>query len=267
MPALPTLFISHGAPTLAIVDSPARRFLAGLAAELPRPRAILVASAHFLAARPVLSAAAAPETIHDFGGFGPELEAMRYPAPGDPALAERAAGLLAAAGLPAALHPSRGLDHGAWVPLAVMYPAADIPVVSLAVQPRADAAHHWRLGAALAPLRAEGVLVVGSGAVTHNLEAFFSRRGTEPAPPWVGAFADWLAAAVTAGDAAALLDWAARAPHAAENHPTTEHLLPLFVAAGAGLGAADAAATGGGGRVLHRSTEQGVLAMDAYAFG
>jgi len=257
---LPALFLSHGAPTLAIADSPARRFLAAFGASLPRPRAILLASAHWLTQGPALSLADRPETIHDFGGFGPELAAMTYPAPGAPELADRAAHLLAEAGFTVALDPRRGLDHGAWVPLSLLYPAADVPVTSLSIQPREDAGHHLAIGAALRPLRDEGVLVVGSGALSHNLgEVFAHEPEDSKAPGWVRDFADWAAEAVAAGDRARLADWQAQAPHAARNHPTPEHLLPLFVAAGAG-------SEGRPGRVLHRSQTYGVLAMDSYAF-
>jgi 4,5-DOPA dioxygenase extradiol len=256
MAPLPTLFVSHGAPSLALEPSPAREFLARLGAELPRPRAIVVASAHWLTDALAVDISARPATIHDFSGFPPQLYAMRYPAPGDPALAERVRGLLDGAGL-ACRTVERGLDHGAWVPLGLMYPHADVPVVALSLQPRAGAAHHLRLGRALAPLRADGVLVVGSGSATHDLSSL--APGMTEAPDWVRGFDDWLAAAVERGDDAALADWQRAAPHAGDNHPSAEHFLPLLVALGA-------AGPGARGRVLHRSISYGVLSMAAFAF-
>lgn len=255
MTILPSLFISHGAPDLVLQDQPASRFLRELGRSLPRPRAIVVATAHWTTAAPAVEAGAHPETIHDFGGFAPELYAMRYPAPGDPALAERIAGLLQAAGI-AAGTAKRGFDHGVWSPLAMIYPDAAIPVVALSVQPRLDGAHHLAVGAALAGLRAEGVLMIGSGAATHNLGEV--GPGAE-APDWVADYDDWLTARAEAGDAQALADWRQHGPQARRNHPTPEHWLPLLVAMGAGGGTS--------GRVLHRSTTWGVLRMTMLAFG
>ncbi len=257
---LPALFISHGSPMLAIEDRPARGFLAGLGATIARPKAILVLSAHWGTTAPVVSAAPQPETIHDFGGFPDELYRLHYPAPGAPVLAARVADLLTAAGLPCALHPSRGLDHGAWIPLMLMYPAADIPVAQLAIQPRLDPAHHARLGAALRPLRDEGVLILASGAMTHNLREVFMRDPRAATPEWTTAFVDWFAAETAADHRDALLEYRARAPHAQRNHPTDEHLLPFHAALGAGT-------PGVAGRRIHASYDHGVMAMDAYAFG
>ncbi len=257
---LPALFLSHGSPGLILEDCPARDFLAGLGAQLPRPKAILVASAHWETQRPVVAATAAPETIHDFFGFPAPLYDIRYQAPGAPALAERVGNLLLQAGFDPALDPRRGLDHGAWAPLHLGWPQADIPTLQLSIQSDLPAEHHRRLGAALRPLREEGVLIVGSGSATHNLNAFRRSRLVldSPTPPWAASFADWLTAAVVRGDSQALLDWQA-APGAAENHPSPEHFLPFFVALGAGT-------PGVAGRSLHRSWTYGVLAMDAFAF-
>jgi 4,5-DOPA dioxygenase extradiol len=253
---IPSLFVSHGAPDLAITDLPTSRFLRELGAGLPRPRAIVVASAHWTSASAVLiEGGAAPETIYDFGGFAPELYDIHYGAPGDPALAARIAGLLGAAGLAAQVE-SRGNDHGVWVPLSLMFPAADIPVVAISVQPRRDGAHHLAVGAALAGLRREGVLIIGSGAATHNLRELMPY--VETAQPWSAAFDDWLVGRAEAGDTAALATWQTLAPEARRNHPSAEHYLPLLVAAGAG---------GGRARVLHRATTWGVLQMTCLAFG
>ncbi len=257
---LPSLFVSHGAPTLPLSDSPARGFLAGLAATLSRPRAIVVASAHWETARPAVGAAAHPSTIHDFRGFPAALYRLTYPAPGDPALAERVRGLLAEAGMAAELDPARGLDHGAWVPLLLAWPAADIPVLQVSLQPALGPAHHLRLGAALASLRHDDVLVLGSGSWTHDLGRFRGQAEDAPATPDVIAFAEWMDAAVQGGRLDDLLDYRARAPFAAENHPTEEHLLPLYVALGA-------AGPGAAARRLHASAMFSMLRMDAYAFG
>ncbi|RJG11663.1 DODA-type extradiol aromatic ring-opening family dioxygenase [Massilia cavernae] len=257
---LPSLFVSHGAPTLAIVDSPARRFLLELGRTLPRPKAILVASAHWeTRGGPAVSLAAKPETIHDFGGFPAELHAMQYPAPGAPDVARRAAQLLSQAGFSTGESATRGLDHGAWVPLSLMYPDADIPVAQVSIVHGGSPGAHETLGAALAALREEGVLVIGSGSLTHNLYEFRSQPIDTAAPAWVSEFGSWMKDRLDAGDREALLDYRKLAPHAERNHPSEEHLLPLFVAMGAGGESARA-------ERLHASFEYGILAMDVYAF-
>ncbi|MCK6491406.1 MAG: dioxygenase [Planctomycetes bacterium] len=256
MASQPSLFISHGAPDLVLQDIPASNFLRALGRHLPRPRAVVVASAHWTGAGIEVGGDPRPDTIHDFGGFAPELHRMRYPAPGDPALAARVVDALAAAGLPARTS-ARGLDHGVWVPLALLFPGAEVPVVPLSVQPGLDGAHHLAVGRALAGLRDEGVLVVGSGAATHNLGELMP--GVEQAPSWVADFDDWAVARAGAGDGAALADWQRQGPQARRNHPTPEHWLPLLVAQGAGGGAP--------GRLLHRSTTWGVLRMTMLGFG
>lgn len=265
MARLPALFVSHGAPDIVLRESAARAFLEAFGRTLPRPRAILVVSAHFESRTPLVTVDERPETIYDFGNFVPELRRLTYPAPGAPALARRVAGLLQAARFPAGFAANRGFDHGAWTPLMLLFPAADIPIVQLSVQPEAGPEHHRDLGRALVPLRDEGVLVLASGALTHNLAAYFgTRRGrgaqtaVEP-EPWVETFATWMNAAVAAGRIDDLLDYRRCAPFARENHPTEEHLLPLFVALGA--------AEGETGRRVHASHDGGVLAMDAYGFG
>ena len=258
MSRFPALFLSHGAPTLAIDDSPAHHFLKGLGPELGRPQAILVVSAHWETNVPATSAAAQPETIYDFRGFPQALYQVRYPAPGAPALAEAAARRLIDAGLPAAMHPSRGLDHGAWVPLVLMYPDADIPVTQLSVQPQQDAAHHRRVGEALRGLRDEGVMILASGSITHNMQAYF-RGEYENAGAWVKPFVDWMADKVAAQDSRALDGWRAQAPFAVRNHPDggEEHLLPLFVAAGA---------SDRPGRRIFGASQIGDFNMDCYRF-
>ncbi|WP_018697800.1 DODA-type extradiol aromatic ring-opening family dioxygenase [Amorphus coralli] len=260
---LPSLFISHGSPMLVLSDTPARHFLERYAAELPRPDAIVIVSAHYETARPAVLGDPAPRMIYDFGGFDPKLREMVYAAPGDPALAEIVAGLLDSAALDATVDADWGYDHGTWVPLRLLYPDADIPVVPVSVQPGASARHHFEVGRALAPLRARNVLVIGSGSLTHNLRAIRTELGRNPvdaeAPDWVVAFSEWMQARITAGDTEALLDYRDLAPHAADNHPTDEHLMPLYAAMGAGGDAPR-------GERIHASHEYGALMMDAYAF-
>jgi 4,5-DOPA dioxygenase extradiol len=258
---LPTLFISHGSPMTALMDSPARHFLAGLGALLPRPRAILVASAHWETVSPCVSAAGQNTTIHDFYGFPAELYALRYDAPGAPALAKEIATLLDAAGLACRIESGRGLDHGAWVPLILAYPEAEIPVLQLSVQTQAGTRHHLALGAALARLREEGVLIIGSGSFTHDLRRFRHGRANLDAPetPDVTAFSDWMDTEIKAGNIEALADYRRLAPYAVDEHPTEEHLLPLYVALGA-AGPHPIATR------LHSSVEFGFLRMDTYSF-
>lgn len=255
----PAVFVSHGAPTLALETGTTRGFLADLGAELPAPRAILVLSAHWESAVPAVSMAERPETIHDFYGFPRALYEMRYPAPGAPQLAQQVRELLGNAGLAADVVPDRGLDHGAWVPLMLMYPQADIPVTQLALQTALGPAHHLRLGEALRPLRDDGVLILASGSVTHNLREFGRHDYAGPPPDWVSGFNDWLAQGLVAADRESLLDYRSRAPHAARNHPTEEHLLPLFAALGAAT--PDVAP-----RRIHAGYTYGVIGMDAWRF-
>ncbi len=211
-PRLPVLFLSHGSPMLAVQESPAGRFLDGLGSSLPRPKAIVVASAHFMAERPSVGSSAQPATVHDFGGFPAPLYKIRYPAPGDPTLAAHIVERLAAAGIAADSRPNHGHDHGVWVPLRRMYPLADIPVVPLSVNPQANAAHHWAVGRALASLCNERVLVIGSGGFVHNLGALDWRNPQASMPVWAAEFADWMRGRlgthdVHALDLPALLDW------------------------------------------------------------
>ena len=254
---LPSLFISHGSPMLPLTEAPARTFLQHLAATLERPKAILVASAHWETRKPAVNAVVRNDTIHDFSGFPPALYRLSYPAPGDPKLAERVGTLLHAAGLATEIDHTRGLDHGAWVPLLLAYPDADIPVLQVSVQTPLGPAHHVRLGEALAPLRAEGVLVIGSGSWTHDLRRFRGQAIDAPEAPDVVAFSDWMDTALTEGRRDDLLSYRTKAPHAAQEHPTEEHLLPLFVAMGAG---------GATPRRIHQSASYGILRMDAYSF-
>lgn len=259
MPPLPTLFISHGSPMHAIESGAAGDAWASLACEIPKPRALLVATAHWEGNLPMLSGNAHPETIHDFGGFPEPLYAIRYAAPGAPDLAARAAGLLKAAGITAGIDGCRGLDHGTWVPLLRMYPDADVPVVQLSVQPGRGPRHHFEVGRALAPLRAEGVLIIGSGHLTHNLSDWMRSRGQHQPLAHVRDFQAWVFERLGQGAIDNLLAYRERAPEALRAHPTDEHFLPLFVALGA---AGNARAE----RVF-AGFEGNALAMDTYRFG
>ena len=256
---MPVLFVSHGAPTLPIEPGDTGAAWHKLGEQLPRPSAILVISAHWETRIPTISRAVQPETIHDFSGFPAELYELQYPAPGAPGLAQSVAHCLQQAGIPMQLDDTRGLDHGAWVPLSLMYPKADIPVAQLSLQPDKGPAWHIALGRALHPLREQGVLIVGSGSITHNLRAIFKHPQGEPVPEWVTEFCDWMAERIKAGDLDALSAYRTRAPHAVQNHPTDEHLLPLFVA----LGAADKI---GSAAHLNHVMTYGFLAMDAWLF-
>lgn len=258
---LQPLFISHGAPSLVIENSAAKTFLESYGRTLKKPRAVVIASAHFTTGQPTVSGDERPAMIYDFRGFAPELYQMVYPAPGDPLVAIKVAGLLDAAGLAPVVVRERGYDHGAWAPLMLLYPKADVPVIELSVQPHQSPAHHFAVGRALASLKDEDILVIGSGSATHNLHEYF--RGGYPAaaqpPAWVTEFGDWLRDRIESGAVDDLLAYRALAPYAKENHPTDEHLLPLFIA----LGAAGPRARG---LRIHTSHEHGVLMMDAYVF-
>jgi 4,5-DOPA dioxygenase extradiol len=270
---LPTLFLSHGSPMIALEPRAAGHFMQRLGpaitAAFGRPKAIVIASAHSLSREPLLLAAPRHHAVYDFGGFDPRLNQMRYDAPGAPELARRVAARLQAAGLPAHTAPQGGLDHGIWTPLRYLFPDADIPVLPLAWPPDWTPAQLLALGQALAALTVEGVLVIGSGSITHNLRRVFGGGGLHPvdraATPESTAFREWFQARTASADWPALLDYRAQAPHAALMHPSDEHLLPFFVAAGAG--GAGGGATGAAGQRIHASLEFGDLGMDAYAFG
>ena len=253
---LPVFFISHGAPTLAVEETLETRAWAELAAETPRPKAILAVSAHWDTDTPMLSGVAKPATIHDFNGFPKALYEQRYAAPGAPQLAELVAKQLAHAGLPCGIDPQRGLDHGAWVPLKWMYPQADIPVTQLSVQSRRGPRHHYALGQALAPLRKDGVLILCSGGIVHNLREIQWQAQMPEA--WAQEFNDWMATRVLHSGLEDLLEYRKLAPSAERSHPTDEHLEPFFVALGAG-GIEHA-------RHVNLGMTMGTLGMDSFVF-
>jgi 4,5-DOPA dioxygenase extradiol len=256
----PTLFISHGSPMHAIDAGGAGQAWSAIAHALPRPRAVLIASAHWETSLPMLTGGRELQTIHDFSGFPAELYTQRYDAPGAPELAQQAATLLRDASMSPSINSCRGIDHGAWVPLKWMYPQRDVPVVQLSIQPMLGPEHHLGVGRALAPLADDGVLIIGSGHVTHNLRDWSMHRASPGGLPYVAEFSEWLGSRLAAHDVEALLDYREQAPHATRAHPTDEHFLPLFIAIGAGGELAPV-------KREHAAIESAALAMDAYSFG
>jgi 4,5-DOPA dioxygenase extradiol len=257
--ALPALFVPHGAPTFALQPGEAGAALAHLSHQLGEVKAVLLVSAHWDTEQPTLGVASRPETIHDFYGFPQALYSIRYPAPGAVPWAMEARTLLEESGYEVRLDPLRGLDHGAWIPLRLMFPDATVPVFTLSLQSHLGPEHHYRMGQALAPLREAGVLIVGSGNLTHNLMHFGLLRGASNAPAYVTDFQGWIKDKLAEGDAVSLLEYRALAPGAEAAHPTDEHLLPLYVALGA-------AGTDFAAEQVYSGIEHNMLAMDAYAF-
>jgi 4,5-DOPA dioxygenase extradiol len=241
----------------ALQPGPAGEAWKALGRRLPRPKAILIASAHWETNLPMLTGSEKPETIHDFYNFPEPLYRLRYPSPGAPEVARRAQALLKEAGVTAGIDGCRGLDHGAWSPLLYMYPQADIPVVQISVQPALGPRHHVELGRSLRKLGDEGVLIIGSGHMTHNLRDW--ARGQGAAAPYAREFQAWVFDKLNKKDVDTLVDYRSASPHGVRAHPTDEHFLPLFFALGA------AAAKAKPERV-YDAIDAGVLAMDAYVF-
>lgn len=257
---VPALFVSHGAPLFAVEageTGPAlTRWGQALRTQFPGLRGVVILSPHWMARGVRVMTGAQPATWHDFGGFPPALYKLQYPAPGAPALAHEVLALLQAAGVTAQGDAERPFDHGAWVPLMHLFPQADLPVVQVSLPVGAGPQDVYALGAALRSLRAQGVLVVGSGSMTHNLAEFFG-GAREPAP-YVIEFSRWIEAALGRGDLPALLAYRERAPHAERAHPTDDHFLPLFFALGAAGDDLHA-------DYLSREVMYSMLAMDAFA--
>lgn len=269
MTALPALFVSHGSPMMALAPGAAGSALQQWGETLAARddlRAVVVMSPHWMETVAAVGSHPMPPTWHDFAGFPPALYRLQYPAPGDPALAREVAGRLRSAGIATAEDPRRPRDHGVWSPLRFLLPQARWPVVQVALPADAGPAQVYAIGRALANLRQQGVLVLGSGSLTHNLTAFFAGRPAldEPAEPYVRAFADWVWQALQGGDLPALLDYRARAPHAQQAHPTDEHWLPLFFALGAARWPEGGSATV---QAITREVQYRHLAMDSYAIG
>jgi len=258
--ALPVLFTAHGNPLNALPGTPFGRFLGEWGRTLPRPTAVLCVSAHWETPGLAVTAGELPPTLHDFWGFPEELYRLRYPAPGTPALAARVGQLLGGAGFPCGLDASRGFDHGAWAPLRHLFPEADVPVVQLSLPEDLPLASLLDVGAALAPLRAEGVLLLGSGNLVHNLALADFPHREAPVPEWAGAFDAWVRDRLLARDSAALAaPWEA-GPSGRLAHPTLEHYAPLLVCCGAADGAAEAV-------FPYEAFEHGTVGMRCVAMG
>lgn len=264
---IPALFLSHGSPMIFLDQTPAHDFLVHLSEITGRPKAIVVISAHWETQGFQVMGTEHPATIYDFGGFDPRLYQLTYPAAGNPALAERIVACLSGHQIAASLNTTRGLDHGAWIPLLLAFPQADIPVLQIAVPKVATPRMMFDLGRALARLREENILIIGSGSFTHNLYEFTGQDVAAVPEPWVVAFADWMREKLAAGDVESLLDYRRLAPFARENHPTEEHILPLFAALGAGVGMDGDLRDETAIALLHHSYNHAILAMDAYGFG
>ncbi len=259
-PSQPALFVPHGAPTFALRPGAAGAALKALASTLAQPRAIIIVSAHWDTAQATVGFAERPETIHDFWGFPDELYTLRYPATGCREASQQVVDAIKAAGLPVASDAGRGLDHGAWVPLRLMFPDAEVPVIPLSIQSQGGPEQAFKLGQALIPLTRQGFLVIASGSLTHNLRDFqLAWRNGGQTPAYVRQFTDWLAERLAAHDTNALLDYRRQAPGAVQAHPSDEHLLPLYVALGAAGENAEA-------RRVHAGIDDYVIAMDAYTF-
>ena len=248
---MPSLFISHGSPTVLIEENSAgRAFLSNLGDNLSKPKAILVISAHWETDTPILTTAKKPDIIYDFYGFPDELYQKTYPVDGSPELASQVIERLNAE-----TAKTRGLDHGAWTPLSLMYPNADIPVVQLSLQSQMPPTYHYDIGKKLSPLRNEDILIVASGAVTHNLRELEWYQTTPD--PWAQDMEDWFVKAVQNNNHNALLNAENKAPHFTRAHPHPEHWLPLYIAMGAAQNK---------GTILHRGFEHKNLSMASVRF-
>ncbi len=250
----PSLFVSHGAPTFALAPDLLGEKLRKIGASLNHIKAILVVSPHWQTEHIEVLANFQPETIHDFYGFPSELYTLQYPVNGHIEFANSVLRLLAVEGIRASLNHDRGLDHGAWVPLLHMLPSADIPVFQVSMPYSLNAASAYKLGQLLAPMREQGVLILGSGGITHNLSDL---RQQAKVLPYVNQFAQWIRNAMIAKNVDLLLAYREHAPNASQAHPTDEHLLPLFVALGASTPDEQL-------KVIEGGITYGILSMDAY---
>lgn len=255
MPQLPTLFVSHGAPDFILGDHPAISALRDIGRRHPTADAIVIISAHWTRYPVGITSGANPDTIHDFSGFGDALYQLHYPARGQPALAETLATQLTRTGLEAQTVADRGLDHGAWVPLMMAYPKADIPVIQISL-PSDNLRHCIQLGEALAPLRRQNILIIGSGGSVHNLRAMNREQHTDH---WADEFENWLKQTVEEGNTEALADPQQSTPLFTRAHPTVEHYAPLLVARAA-------AGTRPNGSRLHSSFTWGNIGMAMFEF-
>ena len=255
----PSIFISHGAPDIAVkAEHPSHQFLRELPNGRSRPEAIVVFSAHWCTEHIMISKAESYVALHDFGGFDPRLYSMEYAPKGNPDIAHTIFNLLRKSDGRTELVDHSTLDHGAWIPLRLMYPEANIPVIQISIQPDRLPEYHYNLGASIVELRKHNILIIGSGAMSHNLyEASFHNHNAAP-PEWVQAFADWMKDRLESGVQKDVLQYRTVSPYAMKNHPTEDHIIPLFIAMGAGNGSK--------GKRIHTATTYGTIMMDAYEF-
>ncbi|ALH95537.1 dioxygenase [Acinetobacter equi] len=252
---LPGLFISHGSPMLALNPEQVGPALERLSLNLPKPQAIIVMSAHWESESLEVNTGTRPETWHDFRGFPQELYELRYPAPGHPELAEKILNILADAGFAAHANSSRPRDHGVWMPLLHMYPKADIPVIEISLPTTMSAQDIYKIGQSLAIFREQQILIIGSGSITHNLRELSWDGGSNAIPEWASTFRNYVVNKLNHRDFDAVLHWE-NLPFVQRNHPTIEHLEPLFFSMG----------TGQLFNVVHSSFTMGALGMDIYRF-
>lgn len=271
----PPLFLSHGAPNMALHDAPVRDFMKSLAQNYQKPEAIISVSAHFETQGTAVVSDPNPEIIYDFRGFETALHEMDYPAPGHTELAHEVLALMKKAGIKAVDVPKRGFDHGTWVPLSLVYPQADIPIVQVSIDPDETPEYHFKLGQALDSLPKRNIAIIGTGNITHNLPALFS-KGRDPEldaniKGYVEVFLKWFDEQLESNHLENLLNYRNKAPFAEENHPTDEHLLPIFVALGAANGVTQEKVQAQKkaqkkARKIHASYNYEFLAMDAWEF-
>lgn len=258
---MPAVFISHGSPMVAIQKNGYTEALRRMGEDLPLPRAVVIVSAHWQAPSPIrVTGSERPPIIHDFSGFPAELYRLTYPSPGHPDLAGEIVAMLSAAGLEATLDTRRGLDHGAWIPMRLAYPAAGIPVIEVTLSRPRTPEDLLRLGRALNPLRSRGVLLIGSGGIVHNLMLVDFQNESAPAEAWARTFDAWVRAQLQGRNVEALSEYGHRAPHADLAVPTTEHFDPLFFVLGA-------TSEGEPVRDLHEGIVHGNLSMRTFAIG
>jgi 4,5-DOPA dioxygenase extradiol len=265
MKTLRSLFVSHGAPTYALEPGTAGPQLTSLGVSIVPPKAIVIISPHWMTSSIKVSSVVQPKTIHDFSGFPNELQLIQYPAPGDPQLAAQVVELLRKHAWSADLDASWGLDHGAWVPLRYLFPNANIPVLQVSMPLDLDAVSAWKLGEDLGALADQGVLIIGSGSLTHNLYEF-GLFGPDP-EPYVVQFVDWIRTQLKSNSVKNVVQWQQHAPFADRAHPSDEHFLPLLIAAGAGAyGNNNGTNNTVNHEVLDGGIRYGMLSMESYAF-
>lgn len=254
---MPSYFFAHGAPSIVLEDNEYTKLLKQFKDQTPRPKAIVIFSAHWEESVQNIGAADPYETIYDFGGFQDELYQMTYPAQNDPSLVEQVQSLFTMQGIESARNETRGLDHGAWAVLKLLYPEADIPVIALSVNRYLSNEQQYEIGKALAALREQDVLIIGSGGTVHNLRRL--NWQTDGIDPWAEQFDQWIESKLESWDTEALFQYRELAPHAQDAVPTSEHFIPLLLAMGAGDANRNA-------KLLHRSYQYGNLSLSCWQF-